>query len=248
MIRMMAIILLMAGAAGAQTAPSCTQLVPDVQDALNASPANHTVLYDDPDVRVLDVHSQPHTREAVHTHRLPGVMYIERQGAGTYDTPDGSDHRSHPTDPEFKPRIIAIKPEGPHWTENTGEVPFHAIRVEFKHPGCGLPGWKAAEAPKNDELAVMKATHKVLLENDDVRVVDITLEPHAKEELYTEPWAGVMYVAQGGVVGFGMSRENVATGKVVAVGPVKDFHLENAGATPVHLVWFELKHGTWMGR
>ena len=132
--------LMMLGTMAGWAHGACAVLSPGAEDALVAAPANHTVLFEDADVRVLDVHSKPGTREAVHTHRLPSVMYTERAGAGTYDSADGTVHRSHDTDPGFKPNARAIKPEGPHYTTNTGEVPFHAIRVEFKHPGCGLAG------------------------------------------------------------------------------------------------------------
>ena len=131
-------------AAARGTAQTTCQTIPaDTQDALTASPENHTVLFEDADVRVLEVHSAPHTREQVHTHRRPSVMYIDSQGAGTYDTPDGSDHRTHPTDPNFKPRIIAIKPEGPHWTENTGDVPFPRDTCRVQAPRMRAAGLEA---------------------------------------------------------------------------------------------------------
>ncbi len=239
---------LLVGAAGAQE--PCRVLMPDAQDALLASPANHTVLFEDADIRVLDVHSQPHTREAVHTHRLPSVMYIERQGAGTYDTPDGSDHRSHPTDPNFKPRIVAIKSEGPHWTENTGEVPFHAIRVEFKHPGCGLPGWKPAAPGPDDATVAAPAIHTVLLENDDVRVLDVHLAPHAKEPMHTHPWPGFFYMVQVAPLVYstpqgptGPARTMPIAMRILPIEAEGPHSVVNIGDTPLHLIRFELKHG-----
>ena len=245
--KLVAVLVLMAGPAQAQT-DACKIQHPDTQDAMVASPSNHTILFDDPDVRVLDVHSAPRTKETPHTHRLPGVMYFEQQGAGTMNTPENPAGVAHPTDPNFEPYVKLVAPQGLHWTENTGDVPFHAIRLEFKHAGCGLPGWKAVKKPDNDELNVMKAGHTLLLENDEVRIIDIMLAPHAHEQLYNEPWAGVMYVQQGGLIGFALHREKVSPGKVIAVGPVKEFHLENFNDTPIHLVWFQLKYGTWMGR
>ena len=240
---------LLAGSAGAQTT-ACKTLAPDAQDALVASPANHTVLFEDADVRVLDVHSQPHTREAVHTHRLPSVMYIERQGAGTYDTPDGTDHRSHPTDPNFKPRVIGIKPEGPHWTENTGNVPFHAIRVEFKHPGCSLDGSPVKALGPEDAVVVAPEFHTVLLENDDVRVLDVRLPPHTKEPSHTHVWSGFFYVVQDEPLRyFTPERSNPPVANVtpnmtiVPVAPEGPHWVENVGDAPLHLVRFELKHG-----
>jgi len=241
---------LLAGSAGAQTT-ACKTLAPDAQDALVASPANHTVLFEDADVRVLDVHSQPHTREAVHTHRLPSVMYIEQQGAGTYDTPDGTDHRSHPTDPNFKPRVIGIKSEGPHWTENTGDVPFHAIRVEFKHPGCGMPGWKAAAPAADDAVVAAPANHTVVFENDDARVLDVHLAAHAKEPMHTHPWPGFFYMVEvaplvnstpAGPVG--PARTMPIAMKILPIGAEGPHSVENVGDTPLHLIRFELKYGS----
>ena len=246
MLKIFAAAVLIAGFAGAQTT-ACKVLTPDAQDAMIASPANHTVLFEDADVRVLDVHSAPHTQETPHTHRLPGVMYFLQQGAGTMNTPENPAGVSHPADPNFKPYVKFVAPQGLHWTENTGEMPFHAIRVEFKHPGCALDGSRPAQLPMKDEMTIMKAAHTVLVENDEVRIVDIELAPHAREELYNEPWAGVMYVQQGGTIGFALRRETLASGQVASVGPVVDFRLENLGSGPIHLIWFEIKHGTWMG-
>ncbi len=232
----------------------CRTIAPDAMDGPIASPENHTILYENADVRVLEVHSQPHTREAVHTHARPAVMYIDRQGAGTYKTPDGSRNTSHPTDPNFKPRIIATKPEeGPHWTENTGEVPFHAIRVEFKHPGCGLPGWKAAAPGPDDALVAAPATHSLLLENDDVRVLDVHLAPRAQEAYHTHPWPGVFYVVQAAPLRHLMKGSSVPQMRTFPAGvkilpaPAEGHTIENAGDVPLHLIRFELKYGTLTG-
>ena len=217
------------GLAGAQT-PACQAIVLSDQDALVASPANHTVLYENQDVRVLDVHSKPHTREAPHTHAMPGVMYIERQGAGTMNTPENPAGVGHPTDPNFKPRVIATKPQGVHWTENTGEVPFHAIRVEFKHPGCGLAGWTPAASGSEDApTAISDGTHVLLFQDADVRVVDIHLPAHGTDPYLTHPWAGVFYVA-----GDGKVLPARAEAQTVSA----------MGDEPLHLVEFELKFAT----
>jgi quercetin dioxygenase-like cupin family protein len=253
MLQICILAMMLAGAAAkAQGGTAVCPTIPaDAQDAVVAAPDHHTVLYEDADVRVLEVHSAPHTREEVHTHRRPSVMYVDSQGAGTYDTPDGSDHRGHPTDPNFKPRVIAIKPEGPHWTENTGEVPFHAIRVEFKHPGCGLPGWKAAVPGPEDAVVAAPASHTVLFENADVRVVDVHLAPGAKEPMHTHPWPGFFYLVQVAPLVYstpqgpvGAARTMPLARKIVPVGAEGPHTVENVGDVPLHLIRFELKYGS----
>ena len=242
------------GALWAQAARKpCATLAQAADDAVTAAPANHTVLFEDADVRVLDVHSAPHTREAVHTHRLPAVMYFEQQGAGDYDTVDGSVHRSHPTDPNFKPEVRAIKPEGPHYTTNTGDVPFHAIRVEFKHPGCGLPGWKPAEPRAEDALLAAPASNSLLFENDEVRVLDVHLAAHRSEPMHNHPWPGVIYVAEDApkrdVPRGAENQPPAGSGFGVKVVPVdsEDHAFENVSDKPLHLIWFELKYGSVRG-
>ena len=230
---------------------TCRVVAPDTMDGVVASPENHTVLYEDADVRVIDVHSRPGTREAVHTHARPAVMYVDSQGAGTYSTPDGSRNTSHPTDPNFKPRIIATKPEeGLHWTENTGEVPFHAIRVELKHPGCGLQGWKAVAAGPDDALVAAPESDTLLFENDDVRVLDEHLAAHAKNAYHTHPWPGVIYVAEAALLrytsrgGGNVELRTFPVGVKIVPAKTEGHTVENLGDVPLHLIRFELKYST----
>jgi hypothetical protein len=229
----------------------CKVIEPDAMDGPIASPENHTVLYEDRDVRVLDVHSAPHTQEKMHTHARPAVMYIDSQGAGRYFTPEDMVGRSHPTDPNFKFRIFALKPEGLHATENTGEVPFHAIRVEFKHPGCSLDGAPVKALGPDDAVTAAPDFHTVIFENEDVRVLDVHSSPHAKEPMHTHAWPSFFYVVQDQPSKFFTPTQTdpkamtfPAGMKIVAVGPTGLHWVENVGDGPTHYIRFELKHAT----
>lgn len=233
------------------SAAVCRVITPDAMDGPIASPENHTVLYEDADVRVLDVHSAPHTKETMHTHARPAVMYVDSQGAGRYFTPEDMVGRSRPTDPNFKFKIIATKPEGLHATENTGDVPFHAIRVEFKHPGCSLDGSTVKALGPEDAVVVAPDEHRVLLENDDVRVLDVLLPPHTKEPSHTHVWPGFFYIVQAEPLRYytpGQADPPVRNFppklKIVPVSPEGPHWVENEGDAPLHFVRFELKHGT----
>jgi hypothetical protein len=238
---------------GAQVpaASTCKVIEPDAMDGPIAAPENHTVLYEDRDVRVLDVHSAPHTTDKMHTHARPAVMYVDSQGARRYFTPEDMVGSSHPTDPDFKIRIFATKPEGLHATENTGEVPFHAIRVEFKHPGCSIDGAPVKAVGTNDAVLVAPAEHTVLLENDDLRVLDVLLAPHTKEASHTHAWPGFFYVVQAEPLKYYTPAKSdpplvsfPAKLKIVPVAPEGPHWVENEGNAPLHFVRFELKHGT----
>ncbi len=100
-------------------------------DAVVASPKNHTVLYEDADVRVLDVHSQPHTRETLHTHAWPGVFYVIQGIPTRYYTPAKMDPPLRPAPPAGK--VIYAAAEGPHFVANEGDVPGDRLRIELKY-------------------------------------------------------------------------------------------------------------------
>ena len=160
----------------------------------------------------------------------------------------GRANSSHPTDPKFKPRIFAIAGnEGPHWTENTGEVPYHAIRVEFKHPGCGLAGWKAAAPAEDDALVAAAGAYKVLLENAEVRVLELRLGAHEKDAFHTHPWPGFYYVVRGVPVRVNGKAVNFPAGvEIVPVG-AEGHSMQNVGDGALHLIRFELKFGLGAG-
>lgn len=54
---------------------------PQSTDAVAAAPGNHHVLLENDQVRVLDVVVPPHTKEPVHAHCSPSVLYIMEASA-----------------------------------------------------------------------------------------------------------------------------------------------------------------------
>jgi quercetin dioxygenase-like cupin family protein len=251
MVKAVVVGLMMVGGAGAQVvAPAgggvCKVIAADATDGVVASPEHHRVLYETEDVRVIEVHSAPHTSEPMHSHARPAVMYVDSQGAGRLFTPEDMVGKSHPTDPNFKPRIFATAPEGLHATENTGEVPFHAIRVEFKHPGCSLTGAPVAKLGPEDALIAAPGGHTLLFENDDVRVVDVHMAPHSKEPMHTHPWEGFFYIVTASPLRYSTPENpNPPISKsyrISRVGAEGLHSVENVGDAPVEFVRFELKY------
>lgn len=102
-------------------------------DAVIAAPKNHSVIYEDDDIRVLSVTVQPGEVEVPHHHRWPSVI--------VYDHPVKSENR----DARGKvlprkasaggrewPPVIRVPPEAAHSVRNLDTVPLHLIRIEFK--------------------------------------------------------------------------------------------------------------------
>ena len=57
-------------------ATTCTPIAPDANDGAIVSTKFHKVIYEDQDVRVLDVINPPHTLEEMHTHIRPAIFIV----------------------------------------------------------------------------------------------------------------------------------------------------------------------------
>jgi hypothetical protein len=64
---------------------------PDSLDAVAADPQNHIVLYEDSKIRVLDVHTPPHTMNSKHDHQWLSIfLQDEAQPLGRDHGTDGT--------------------------------------------------------------------------------------------------------------------------------------------------------------
>ena len=107
---------------------------PQSIDAVAAAPGNHHVLLENDQVRVLDVVVPPHTKEPVHAHCSPSVLYIMEASAFIDHDANGKvllDTRELKTPLTF-PMTMWKDPEAPHSVENISDKPLHLIRVELK--------------------------------------------------------------------------------------------------------------------
>lgn len=112
--------------------PGCAW--PQSMDAVTAAPDNHHVLLENDQVRVLDVIVPPHTKEPVHAHCSPSVLYIIEASAFIDHDANGKvllDTRDLETPLTF-PMTMWKAPEAPHSVENLSDKPLHLIRIELK--------------------------------------------------------------------------------------------------------------------
>lgn len=127
--------MLLAGAIAAVGATAFAQATGDVDrwwkpdlDATVAAPENHKILFENDEVRVLEVTVAPGALEHLHVHRYPAVMYVDSSPHMIEHLQDGS------------ARDLGVRPPGTRWLplaqghamENVGNIPLHAIRVELK--------------------------------------------------------------------------------------------------------------------
>jgi len=99
-------------------------------DALAAAPQNHKLLFENDDVRVLEVTVPPGVREPLHAHRYPSVLYyISAAHMKEYSPGVPAVDRGHKDDGA----VIFLPIGPPHQMENLESgKPLKAIRVELK--------------------------------------------------------------------------------------------------------------------
>ena len=185
---------------------------PDSLDAVRADPQNHVVLYEDVNVRMVDVHTPPMQINSKHDHQWLSVfMQDEPQPRG----------RDHGTDGTAGPAGGAIGPDAPfpllniagtqapHAYENLDTFTKHFYRMELKKIPFECPGpdgamlsyvkermrtspdVKVASWPWSqsmDQIITSPETDVVRFELYDIRLVEVTVAPgqteHMGEQLY----------------------------------------------------------------
>src|SRR5438132_13987476 len=102
--------------------------------------------------------------------------------------------------------------------------------------------WATAHA--QDPVKASPQYYKVLLENDQVRVLEYRLKAGEKEPMHSHP-AGVVYVLSGATLTFsfpdGRTEDKAAaTGETIWRNPVTHA-VENTGKTEAHAIAIDLK-------
>src|SRR5262249_14454265 len=70
-------LLLLTGAVSTSAQDNFDRWWTPAKDALAAAPQHHKVLFENEEVRVIEVTVAPHAREPLHAHRYPSVIYLE---------------------------------------------------------------------------------------------------------------------------------------------------------------------------
>jgi quercetin dioxygenase-like cupin family protein len=205
------------------------------QDPMKVAPHIFRLLFENDRVRVLQEWLRPGEREPMHSHPKV-VVYALNSFKGESTSLSG--------------RVTAFEADAgdvnwseaeTHTLQNTGKREIHAIIVELKTPQ-NLPSTRGEGGP--DPLRVASRTHKLLLENNLVRVLGFHLTPGQRTRTHYQR-DGVLYVLNGGVL-----KESFPDGKIVrqVFRPrqarwveAKSHALENIGTTEVRFFMVELK-------
>ena len=117
---------------------------------------------------------------------------------------------------------------------------------------AGTEGWEWPDSL--DALAAASAFHRLVLENDDVRVLETRIGPGETVPLHTHRWPSVLYVLAAGHVvrrdheGRLLTDSRAAgppaeAGSAAWVAPMPPHTVENVDTSEIRLLNIELKRG-----
>lgn len=103
-----------------------------------------------------------------------------------------------------------------------------------------------------DAVAAAPKNHKIVLENDKVRVLEVTVEPGEREPVHGHKWSSVLYVmeeenirdydAEGNVIYDTKTDKNpMKTPYTIWMEPQAPHSVENLSKNPLRLMRVELK-------
>jgi quercetin dioxygenase-like cupin family protein len=205
------------------------------QDAVPTNPDLFRILYENERVRVLDQRLEPGRSERIHSHP-PYVKYVLTSYRGTVTYSNGNTSAVRRIEPG---RVMWFDKEI-HAQKNSGKTVMHAIMFELKGAHVVQP---TPETP-DDPLKVAGKTHKLLFENEWVRVLEFRLQPKESTPSHHHR-DGVFYVLSGGniteTLSDGKTNEVTLSDADVKWTDARSHKVKNSGTTEVKMVMVELK-------
>lgn len=181
-----------------------------------AASGNHKVIFENNNIRVQSVTVPPGTEEPYHLHPYYSILVVDSTPSKTVDRDSKGNVIKTPVvvaQAKTFPVIFVQPPQAPHSVRNEDTaVPVHLIRVEFKkgvpqllaYPRMGpistqgpLPistngtdpkTWD----PKNASAIAAPGNHKIIFENDNLRVIAVTIPAGTTEPQHDHPFYSLM--------------------------------------------------------
>lgn len=133
-------------------------------DAVIAAPDFHRVLFENDEIRTLEVVVPAGSREPFHTHQWPSIFVVFGSPHLRYFTPDSEEHLFE-IESQTETGVLHLAPEGMHSLENIDDRNLYAFRVEMKHAPA------STRAPvRGPVLEIGTPGDLLFLENDMVKV------------------------------------------------------------------------------
>jgi len=208
-------------------------------DPLAADPQHTKLEFENQWVRVFEEHLGPHETMPMHQHPNPGAVIVfltDRDNRLTYFDGIVKTFQNHAGDVIWSAPTV-------HRSENLNNARFAALQIEPKPTANSKPFPKES----TDAVTVDPTRYQVLIENEWIRAIRVTVGPHEKLKMHKHPATGavVVYLSDQDMRQFhadGTTHEShYKAGTVRWVPPDAAHQDENLSDKPFRLVRIELK-------
>jgi hypothetical protein len=202
------------------------------QDVVQLAPDQAKVIFENDRVRVLHFNEPGHSKLPMHSH--PDYVAVGfTTDHSKYTLPDGKTR-----DERTKADGVTYSKGITHAYENLSGAASESIMVELKKPGAG------AAKTTLDPVKLDPKHYKVVINNDQVRVLRSKYGPHEKSVMHEHPASVAVFMSDGHVkftLPDGTSQDtNSKAHDAIWVEAGK--HLpENVGDKPTEVIVIELK-------
>jgi len=167
-------------------AAALTALAAFAQDVVQLAPDRVKVVFENDRVRVLRFTEPPHSKLAMHSH--PAYVAVGfTNDYSRYTFPDGKTSEERTKADE----VTYAKPVT-HASEELAGTTSEAIMVELKETGAGTPANVTLDPVKLDPNH-----YKVVIDNDQVRVLRVNYGPHEKSVMHEHPASVAVFMTDG---------------------------------------------------
>lgn len=185
-------------------------------DAPIKAPGNYKIVFENANVRVQSETVPPGTEEPIHLDPYYSVLVIDGAPAKIVDRDRNGNALKPVIAAEAKtfPRIVLQPPQAPHSIKNEDTAAMHLIRIECKKSVPQLlsfPGMASIDTqgplpistngtdpktwdPKLASAVAAPGNHKVVFENDTLRVISVTIPAGTTEPQHDHPFYSLLLI------------------------------------------------------
>ena len=200
------------------------------------SPDVYKVLLENDDIKILEVTFAPGQSDNMHEH-YPATVYIVEGGKAQVTLPDGTVNEINPPS-DF---ILHNPEKAKHQVKNIGDNTMKIILFERKNTRAVTDTKEELILPEE----VSPDVYKVLLDNDEVKVTEVTFKPGQGDEMHQHGVMSIYGITGGKLQNTspdGTVREmEVADGFVGHRNTVTTHQMKNIGDTTVKVILVEHK-------
>jgi hypothetical protein len=201
------------------------------QDVVQLAPDQVKVVFENDYVRVLHFNEPGHSKLPMHSH--PAYVSVGfTTDDSKYTFPDGkTSHERTKADGVTYSKGIS------HAYENLSDAAAESVMVELKKP-------TGAAATTLDSVKLDPKHYKVVIDNDQVRVLRAKYGPHEKSVMHEHPASVAVFMSDGHIkftLPDGTSQDNNSKAHDATWADAGKHLPENAGDKPAEVIVIELK-------